>query len=57
MEQCVHLLDGGRAHRMEYRCLTGGVIDAVKIETMQMEVQIGGGSETLYQGDGSGYAK
>ncbi len=37
------------AHGVEYRHTPGGAIDPIKLQTMQMYVQIGGRSEALYK--------
>ncbi len=39
---------------MEYRRVFGGVIDPIEDETMEMNIQIRSGPETLNQGNGAG---
>ena len=50
----MQLFGGGCTYGLEYWTLIGDAIDAIEKNTMEMYVKIGGGSETLYEGDSAG---
>ena len=52
--QGVQLFGGGCRYRLEYWTLVGDAIDPIEKNTMEMDVKIGGGSKTLYEGDSAG---
>ncbi len=54
MKQRVQLLGGGRLHGLVHRPLVGGDIDAVEKKAVQMNIQIGGRPEALYERDRTG---
>ena len=52
-QQGLQLYGGGRTRLMEHRYALAATIDAVEHETMQMNIEIGGGAKALDEGDGT----